>query len=202
MKMRVLVGAAALGASVVVSGLTSGCAQPPRGEPVGRADVYDTTPAERNSREILPAALAENSDQVAQHLAGDLQQIPELNGPDRATVVFGDIVNKTSIVPTSDFEAFRTRTRQKLMQSSYIRSKLNFIENRARLENLQDREMIGNGRKPMDPDRTFFLNGAMYRIARGATESVNLYELSWELTRASDGSIVWQSAPYEVKQVR
>jgi hypothetical protein len=198
MNTRALVG----GATLLSAALLSGCAQPPRGEPVGRADVYDTTPAERNSREILPAALAENSDQVAQHLAADMQQIPELNGADRATVVFGDIVNKTGIVPTTDFEAFRTRTRQKLMQSSYIRSRINFVENRARLENLQDRELVGSGRKPLDADRTFFLNGAMYRITRGNSESVNLYELSWELTRASDGSIVWSSAPYEIKQVR
>lgn len=195
----------AMGAGAVVvcaAAVLGGCAQPPKGEPVGRADVYDTTPAERNSRQILPAALAENSDQVAQHLAADMEQIPELNGADRATVVFGDIVNKTGIVPTSDFEAFRTRTRQKLMQSSYIRSRLNFVENRARLENLQDRELVGTGRKPLDPDRTFFLNGAMYRVTRGAGEDVNLYELSWELTRAGDGSIVWSSAPYEIKQVR
>ena len=133
----------------------------------------------------------------------DVAESPHLHsGADRATVVFGDIVNKTGIVPTSDFEAFRTRTRQKLMQSSYIRSRINFVENRARLENLQDRELVGSGRKPLDADRTFFLNGAMYRITRGNSESVNLYELSWELTRASDGSIVWSSAPYEIKQVR
>jgi hypothetical protein len=164
-------------------------------------DVYDTTPAERNSRQILPTALAENSDQVAQQLAGDLAMVPELSQGDRATVVFGDLLNKTGIVPTSDFEAFQRRTRQKLMQSSFVRTRINFIENRARLENLQDRELIGTGRKPMDPERTFFLNGAMYRVTRGSAEQLNLYELSWELTRASDGSIVWSSAPYEIKQL-
>mgnify|MGYP000998735308 CR=1 FL=1 len=200
-----------LASLVLATGLAaalSGCAAPPQGEPTGRADVYDTTPAERADRQILPSALAENSDQVAEQLAADLSSIPELSQY-RCTVVFGDLANKTGIVPTTDFEAFRQRTRQKLMQSRLVNNNIRFIENRARFESLQTKENIGSGgtdsdaaRNVRNPEYTFFLNGSMYRVSRGANESVNLYEIAWELMRASDGSLVWSSAPYEIKQIR
>jgi len=188
--------------------LCSGCSAPPRGEPTGRADVYDTTPAERADRQILPSALAENSDQVAEQLAADLSNIPDMQQY-RCTVVFGDLENKTGIVPTSDFEAFRQRTRQKLMQSGLVNNNIRFIENRARFESLQNKENIGSGGTDSDlakavrnPEYTYFLNGNMYRVSRGSSESVNLYEISWQLMRASDGSLAWSSAPYEIKQIR
>ncbi len=194
--------------ALAVPSFFAGCSAPPRGEPTGRADVYDTTPAEKYDRQILPSALAENSDQVAEQLAADLSGLPELQ-QFRVTVVFGDLANKTGIVPTSDFEAFRQRTRQKLMQSPMVNNNIRFIENRARFESLQSKENIGTGGTDSDlakavrnPEHTYFLNGSMYRVSRGANESVNLYELAWELMRASDGSLVWSSAPYEVKQIR
>lgn len=193
----------------------AGCeAIPPAGSRGGRVEVTDTTAAEQNSRQVLPTALIEFSDQVTQQLVEDMRQIPELNGPYRATIVFGDINNKTGIVNTADFEGFRNRVRQKLMQSRTVLTNVRFVENRARMEALRAREggggqdllQQGTGSAaagdPLNPQYTFFLNGDMYRITRGAQEDVNLYQLSFNLTNMQSGELIWTNSPYEIKQVR
>jgi hypothetical protein len=190
----------------LVAGLLVGCSsQPPRGENTGRVEVTDNTPAEKSSREVQLTAQHEFSDRVAQQLAADLQQIPALMDHGfRNTVVFGDIVNKTGVVPTSEFEAFRMRIRGKLMQSQHTLRHIRFIENRARLDDLRRREGatgLQSGAE-FDPRYTFFLNGEMYRATRGAYEEVNEYLMSYTLTNMATGEIVWQNVPYEVKQVR
>jgi hypothetical protein len=198
---------------VVLAGVAvlGGCAQPPRGEHNGRVEVTDTTPAEKYSREVQITAQHEFSDQVAQQLAADLSTIPELNQGYRVTVVFGDIVNKTGVVPTSEFEAFRTRIRSKLMQSQNVLKNVRFIENRARLDALRQREMGGGGdilqegaksASTLNPKYTYFLNGEMYRAVRGQAEEVNAYYMTYNLMSAEDGTLVWESNQYSVKQVR
>jgi hypothetical protein len=201
--LKAVCGAALLAAVV------GGCSSPPRGEPTGRVEVTDTTPAERASREVQITAQHEFSDRVAQQLAADLQQIPALTEHGfRNTVVFGDIVNKTGVVPTSEFEGFRMRVRGKLMQSQHVLRNIRFVESRARLDDLRRREGTGGtGEAPrsgaqFDPRYTFFLNGEMYRATRGAYEEVNEYLMAYTLTNMDTGEIVWQNVPYEVKQVR
>src|SRR3954465_3112376 len=80
----------------------AGCAHPvpPRGENPGRVEVTDTTHAEKYDPQVQQTALHEFSDLVAQQLAADLQSVFGANQQYRVTVVFGDIVNKTGIVPT------------------------------------------------------------------------------------------------------
>jgi hypothetical protein len=192
-------------AGIAVAGVLGGCAHPPRGENPGRVEVTDTTPAERASPQVQLTAQHEFSDRVAQQLAADLASIPSFQEGYRVTVVFGDIVNKTGIVPTSDFEAFRTRIRQKLMQSQMVLKNIRFVENRARLDSLrrmEEGEGVG-GRTPLQLKYTYFLNGEMYRSNRqGAGMDVNEYLMSYNLVNADSGEIVWTNAPYEVKQVR
>jgi PBP1b-binding outer membrane lipoprotein LpoB len=201
-------------ASMVGILVLAGCAQPPRGENNGRVEVTDTTPAERSSAQVQLTAQHEFSDRVAQQLAADLSQIPALNGQYRSTVVFGDIVNKTGIVPTTDFEAFRTRIRGKLMQSQSVLKNIRFVENKARVNDLIRREGEGGGdvlqegagtqgRAALNPKYTYFLNGEMYRSNRtGGGQDVNEYLMSYNLTNMETGEIIWQNEPYEVKQVR
>jgi PBP1b-binding outer membrane lipoprotein LpoB len=205
-----LLGAGML-SMVVVGGV--GCS-PPKGENNGRVEVTDTTPAERQSAQVQLTAQHEFSDKIAQQLAADLHQVPALNGEYRATVVFGDIVNKTGIVPTSDFEAFRTRIRGKLMQSQNVLKNVRFVENKARVDDLIRREGGGKGdvlqegqgsgqRAALNPKYTYFLNGEMYRSNRtGGKQEVNEYLMSYNLTSMDTGEIIWQNEPYEVKQVR
>jgi PBP1b-binding outer membrane lipoprotein LpoB len=198
----------ALGALALV--VFTGC-QPPPGDTGGRVDVTRTTPAERRDARVNTASLFEFSDQVAQQLASDLAAVPELNDQYRATIVFGDIVNKTGIVSTNDFEAFRTRIRGRLMQSRNVLKNVQFVENKARADDLIRRETGSSGdllqegtrqeRAPLNADYTYFLNGNMYRVERGGN-TVNTYLMNFELTHMKTGAIIWTNEPYEVKQVR
>lgn len=185
------------------AGMLVACS-PPRGEQTRRVETTDTTRAERQSPLVQPAALVEFSDQVAQQLVEDFIALPEFNSSQRVNVVFGDIVNKTQIVPTSDFEAFRTRVRQKLINSNVARARIRWIESRAKMEELRQIELGGEeGRSgqttPLNPGMTYFLNGEMYRVARGGTD-VNLYMMSFNLSNAQTREMIWTNIPYEVKQ--
>lgn len=200
-----------LGASVVVA--LTGCSSPPRGQDNYRVEATDTTRAERNSPQVTVTELTEFSDQVVAQLTEDLKTVPELNQGYRATIVYGDMVNKTGIVSTTDFEAFRSRIRQKLLQSRMVLQNVRFVEDRAKLEALQNREFggsrdvlqegsrSGQGRQ-LNADYTFFLNGEFYRVNRdGRTEQSNYYGLSFNLMRANDGEVIWTNSPYESKRV-
>ncbi|CAG0996606.1 hypothetical protein PHYC_02603 [Phycisphaerales bacterium] len=191
---------AALGAAVL-----SACNAPPKGEQTRRVEISDTTKAERRSAQVQPAALVEFSDQVAQQLVADITALPEFNSGQRVSVVFGDIVNKTQIVPTSDFEAFRNRVRQKLINSSVARSRIRWIESRARMEELRQQELGGTEgatgqTTPLNPGMTYFLNGEMYRVNREGKEGVHLYMMNFNLSNAQSREMIWQNVPYEIKQ--
>lgn len=189
------------------------CQMAPSGDTGGRVDPSRTTPAERNDARVLPSALFEFGDGVAQQLVSDMKDIPELNGEYRATVVFGDINNKTGIVSTNDFEAFRTRIRGQLMQSRTVLKNVRFVESRARVNDLIRRETGSGGggdllqegtrkeRTELNAAYTYFLNGDMYRVERGGN-AVNLYMMNFNLTNMESGEVIWTNTPYEVKQAR
>jgi PBP1b-binding outer membrane lipoprotein LpoB len=210
MDMALQRGQAVACAAGLAGVLVLGGCQPPRGDGGGRVEVTDTTRAERNDARVLPSALFESSDMISQQLASDLKGVPELNGQYRATVVFGDIVNKTGIVSTTDFEAFRTRIRQQLMQSQNVLRNVRFVEMKQRIDPLIQRETSKNSdllqegtrpeRKDLNPAYTYFLNGEMYRVERGGS-SVNTYLMSYNLTNMETGEIIWTNAPYEIKQI-
>lgn len=205
--MRIQRVGVAMMLGVVAAGL--GACSPPKGEQTRRVEITDTTRAERRSAQVQPAALVEFSDQVAQQLTEDLIALPEFNTNARVNVVFGDIVNKTGIVPTSDFEAFRTRIRQKLLQSNVVRNRIRWIESRQKVEDLRRKELGGagsdvnqsgaNGPSPLAAEATYFLDGEMYRVVRG-DDAVNLYMMSFNLSNAQSREMVWTNSPYEVKQ--
>lgn len=200
------------GVSLCAISVFLGACSPPKGEQTRRVEVSDTTKAERRSAQVQPAALVEFSDQVAQQLAEDLAALPEFNNGYRSTVVFGDIDNKTGIVPTTDFQAFRTRVRQKLLQSTVVRNRIRWVESLGKVEDLRNKELGGNqrgdvlqegqpttGTTPLNAQYTYFLDGEMYRVDRG-NGGVNLYMLSFNLTNAQTREVVWTNSPYEVKQ--
>ncbi len=199
-----------IGCSLISLVTLTGC-QPPRGDGGGRADPSGTTRAERFDARVTPASMFEHSDAVAQQLADDLKNVPALNSDYRATIVFGDIKNNTGIVSTTDFEAFRTRIRQRLMQSQNVLRNVRFVEMKQRIDPLIQRETSKNSdllqegnrpeRKDLNPAYTYFLNGEMYRVERGGG-STNLYMMGYNLVSMETGEIVWENTPYEVKQVR
>jgi len=179
-----------------------GCAQPPRGSTGGRIDMGKTTDAERASPRILPGALIEFSDQVAQELAQDLAEVRTIrDAPSRCTIIVGDINNKTQIVSSDEFEMTRSRIRNNLLQSQYVTDRLKFVENRARIDQLRQREMVLPQEGPVgpdayDPQTTYALNGDFYRVHRG---NVNQYYMEFQLVHFASNEIVF-SERYEVKQ--
>lgn len=197
--------------AVVGAAMVLGACQPLPGSTGGRVDPVGTTRAEASDPQVLPSALFEFSDRVSEQLARDLRGIRDLQGDQKLTIVFGDIRNRTGIVPTSDFEAFQTRVRGRLMQSGVVRDNVRFVEVRERVDDLIQRETGTAGRKQarsegrylerseLDPATTYFLNGDMFRVDRGG-ERVNLYLLNYTLVNMQDGAIVWQNTPYEIKQ--
>ncbi|NOS99915.1 MAG: hypothetical protein HOP29_04750, partial [Phycisphaerales bacterium] len=174
-----------------------------------RVSVHEVTPGERESGQMHTGDLASASDAVAQQLAGDVARIvdQEAQGK-RAVIKFGDIMNKSGTMPTTDFEAFIGRIRSKLMQSGHVYANVKFVDTRARIEGLNERESGGANDDPLQegrgssgavsetkPEFVFYLNVNVYGIHRGGT---HFYSVTIELTRASDGAIVF-SKDYEVK---
>lgn len=195
-----------LPALLLVAGL--GCQQSvPRGSTSGRIDPSITTDAERSDARILPVGLMEFSDQVAQQLAQDLADLPELGGQGvRATVILGDINNKTQIVASDEFEMARSRIRNSLLSSKYVRGRISWVENRARLASLAAREGVGTVNNPAgpnayDPRHTFTLNMDVYRLGRGQNNQVNQYYLEAQIVSFQTNEIIF-SDRYEIKQQR
>ncbi len=196
----------ALAASIALS--AGACNSPPSGDSSGRVSPGTTTAAESRSRAIPPASLIEASDKVAQELARDIKRVAEeVGGGYRITIVFGHIENKTQgEVGTQEFEMVRDRIQSRLNQSELFRDNVRFVETRASIEELRQRErgtprdLLQEGRatgvSQAPPEYMLFLNGSMYGIFRGST---NLYYLKFELTRESDGEKVF-SSDYEVKR--
>ena len=179
-------------------GLLAGC-NPPRGTTSGRVDPSISTPAEVRDPRVLPVSLSEFSDQVAMEIAQDLGKRQLAPAGQRATIILGDINNKTQIVSSRDFEYVRSKTRNSLLKSEFVRGKVMWVENRARLAQLAAREGVGTVENPAgppayDPRYTYTLNGDMFRISRGTT---NLYWMEYQLVNFSTNEIVFSSATEE-----
>jgi hypothetical protein len=191
-------------AGLLTAGSVACKSEPPRGSNSGRIDPSITTDAEINDARILPVSLMEFSDQVAQQVAQDIGEMPEIApGGARSTIILGDINNKTTIVSSDEFELARARIRNTLLSSKYVRGKVAWVENRARLASLAAREGVGTASNPAGPDaydprNTFTLNMDVYRINRGR---VNQYYVEAQIVSFSSNEIIL-SKRYEVKQVR
>jgi hypothetical protein len=200
--MKQVAGWMAAGLSVAL--LLGGCASasPPRGNSGGRVPLGDSTRAEEGSRLVTTQELSEFRDESAQRFAEEILTLDEFQGP-KSPIVFGDIVNKTGLVPTSDFEAFRTGLRDRLLNSKVLRQRVRWIESRARWEDLRAKELddkdAGSTDRNLNPENTYFLNAEMYRVARGGDE-VQMYSLTFNLMRASDSEILINKT-YESKRI-
>lgn len=200
----------ALTAALMSSFTLVACQEPPRGDDGGRVSVGSTTPGEAGSGLMRTSDLVTASDDVALALAQDVDQMvtQDFSGQ-RVTVVFGDLMNKTSRMSTTDFEFVRDRIKSKLMDSRLVRDNARFVENRSRRESLRQRELgqtsdqkVGHTSDLPQPavneDYFLFLNGNMYSVDRPDTR---LYYMKFELMRSSTGETVF-SKDYEVKYGR
>ncbi len=181
----------------------------PDSEHRGRVEVSETTKGEQTSNQVFPAALVEFADQVAADLPQKIAQIPELRTGDRATVLVGDINNKTYVVSSNDFEMVRSRIRNSVLQSDFVRSNVVFVENRARMGAVAQREGVGinpntgtTGPGSYDPQTTWALNGDFYRIHRDTDKGdSNQYYMEFQLVNFATNQIV-ALPKYELKQWR
>ena len=187
----------------------AGCSSTP-----GRRPVGETTDAERRSAQQQPTSLTEFREQVPAELLQQLWELPEISEiPGPVTILMGDINNKTGIVSTNDYEYVTSGIRSRLINSRMAREKLHFVEQRARVERLAERERVAtnpppgasavewNGNVYFVPDyaasRTFALNMDVYRIGRGDT---NLYSMEAQLVSLATNRIIF-SNEYQMKQV-
>ncbi len=186
---------------------TTGCQSPPSGDTGGRVPIGTTTSGEAGSGLMRSDDLIEASDRIATALTADISRIVERDfAGAKVTVTFGDINNKTSKMPTTDFEFVRDRIKTRVLNSDLALEGLRIVENRARREQLREREQTSGGymdggprKQPKINEEAFvFLNGDMYSVDRPGTR---LYYLKFELMRASDGETVF-SKDYEIKYQR
>lgn len=205
METRLLRGLRMTGLLATVAGVllaSGGCASnnPPRGTPSGRVDVGHSTPAEAGDVRVLPADYMEFSDQLASALVADLPTVPAFSqGGVRSTIVYGDIMNKTGNISSAEFELVREKMKNRLMQSQTFRQNFRFLISKAQLEELRAMETGPAGAAVgdrIDQTTTYFLNGTMYRVARGDT---SLYLMTFQLVSFTTGEIVW-TKDYESKR--
>jgi hypothetical protein len=192
--------------ALALTAAMTACDNPPSGARGSRVDPGITTKAERQSAKITPVSLVEFSDQASQRLAQDIGAMPEIRGLNdagkRATIVIGDINNKTGVVSSNDFEMMRSRMRQNLLTSNYARDRMKFVTERARTAAIRERERIGSNENNAEPanydaDSTFILLTDVYRVARGNT---NRYYMEFQLTAAASNEIIW-SDRYEMGKI-
>ncbi|QOI99771.1 MAG: hypothetical protein HRU70_04450 [Phycisphaeraceae bacterium] len=197
MKNRMMILA---GASAAIA-LFAGCAAQ-QGSDGGRIPSSESTRAERRSDQVTIQNLDEFADFVAQSVVLDLKDVPEISqSPKRATVIFGDIVNKTGNVPTTDLEAIRRRINQRVARSDVFREKARWVAERRAVESARAKEgplegsvVVDQGQTIFDPYHTYYLNFEVFRLNRG---NVNDYKMSCTLMRHSDGTEVWVSPVYD-----
>ncbi|MFP4145364.1 MAG: hypothetical protein ACLFV3_09485 [Phycisphaeraceae bacterium] len=204
MRQPALTALTALSLLILVAAV--GC-QPPKGQSSGRIGVTTTTESETETEQLLPVTLIEFSDQFPQRLLQDLREEPDLQAIDgQATIVLGDINNKTSLVSSTEFEILMRRIRNNLLRSDIARGQFNFVADRSRLRRLAQRERVAtdDGRVAdagaYDPQNTYVLLGDFYRIRRGGDEDTNYYYMEVQLVSFATNEIVFSDV-YESKQV-
>lgn len=200
-----------LTAALVVPFVLTGCSQ----KYVGRVPVDETTPGEARNPRQLPTTLTEFSRLVPEDLLAQLPDLPEIrdrNGP--VVILLGDVINKTGVTPTADYEYVVSGIRSRLINSRAGRDRLVFVERRNRLENQAARERVAsdpvvrddgviewNGGRYFVPDynaaNTYVLNMDVYRVGRGDT---GLYAMEVHLDSFATNRIVFSNR-YEMKQI-
>lgn len=182
-----------------------------------RVPVGETTRPELDDKRQLPVSLAEFREAAS---ADILQKLPTMRGvsdsPGRATILLGDINNKTNNMSTNDYEYVVSGIRSNLIRSQAARDKLKFVEARRRLENIASKERVATAPAPTEakgeevawgggsyyvPDydarSTYGLFMDVYEIRRGKTA---LYYMEVMIVSFADNEIV-DSFKTETKQV-
>lgn len=182
-----------------------------------RVPVGETTRPELDDPRQLPVSLLEFQESAAADL---LQALPTVRGisdsPERATILLGDINNKTSSMSTNDYEYVVSGVRSRLIRANASRDKLKFVEARRRVENIASKERVATAPAPpaakgeeiawgggsyyvpdYDAGSTYGLFLDVYEIRRNKT---GLYYIEAQLVSFATNEIVY-SYRSETKQV-
>jgi len=180
-----------------------GCETTPSvvGSQGGRIDPYQTTKADRRSSRASIPALLEFCDQVAEDLAVQLADIPEIVDAEfRQVLELGSIDNKTR-TPTTDFMQIQRRLRSKLLKSRLIRNQFKVVESRRRMnrelsrvqgqeEDLLQERTSPQGTAQYDAGMTYVLQADFYESNRGDRRH---YYFNFKLTNLQTREIVFDS---------
>lgn len=167
----------------------------------GRIDPYRTTKADRRSDRASIPSLLQFCDQVAEDLAAQLADLPEITDAQyRQVLELGSIDNKTR-TPTTDFMQIQRRLRSKLLKSRLIRDHFKVVESRQRMdrelsrvqgeeEDLLQENTSPPGTDSYDAGITYVLQGDFYESTRGDRRQ---YYLNFKLTNLRTREIVFDS---------
>jgi hypothetical protein len=182
----------------------SACNTPPqnRGESGYRMDPTHDSPGEMDSTDLRSADLVNATDAMARDIA---QRLDIVSAQSKPRIVVGRIENKTSM-PYQNYQVFLARLRTQL-QSSGARHGLEFIAERARMEDARNTEYGPGTEDAADTYASradYMLTCEVYDLPSGYT---NYYLLDYQLIQLRDaatgpdvgsGTIVWENS-YEVK---
>jgi len=189
---------------VLACGLTSGGCQStaePIGTRAGRIDPYQSTKADRRSRRASIPAMLAFSDQVAEDLAIQLADIPQIaEAQQRQILELGSIDNKTR-TPTTDFMQIQRRLRSKLIKSQLVRDRFKIVESRQRMDQelarvqgpqeIEPQESTSpQGTTRYDAATTYVLQGDFYESIRGPRRQ---YYFNFKLTNLQTREIIFDS---------
>ncbi len=196
--LRATVSSAAAAACALAStAALCGCQTPPPpvGDRGGRMSPYNTTRQDRISTDANAPDLFSFGDTVAESLALEISQIPEINeSPTRVVIEFGTINNRTR-TPTGDFELIQRRLRNTLQRSRHLRKYAIFVESRHRMER-ETRNVMGHvpgqeGPARYDPSITYVLQGDFHEIRRGESRR---YYFDFQLTNLASRVTVFSDS--------
>ena len=181
-----------------ITGLGIGCT--PDGTTGGRIDPYRTTDADRRSSRASMPSMLEFSDEVAQSLAYDLVNIPEIQqSPEKVVLELGDLQNNTT-TPYSDFMLIQRRVQNQLLSSDVIRNQFILVEGPARMDVEKQRVTADSTSSARyEAGKTYMLMGDFFESNRGS--DVRRYYFNFKLVNLQTRQIVFVH-DYDLGQVR
>lgn len=170
-----------------------------RGQSGYRMDPTRDAASELHTGTLRSADLISATDSMAQDIAGNLDVTNRASPP---RIVVGRIENRTSR-PHRNYQVFLTRLRAQLM-SSGARHGLEFIRDRAFVEQQRDRELGRGSAAGYESRADYVLTCEIWDMPSGGTQ---YFLLDYQLVQLREaktgpdlgaGAIVWENT-YEVK---
>ncbi|MEO0476515.1 MAG: hypothetical protein AAF085_11185 [Planctomycetota bacterium] len=155
-----------------------------------RVPIGETTRPELDDARQLPVSLIEFREAAS---ADIMQALPTARGisdnPARATILLGDINNKTTSMSTNDYEYVVSGIRSNLIRSRAAGDKLKFVETRRRVENIAANERVATGPAPVaaQGEEIKWGGGSYYVPDYDASTTYGMFMDVYEIRRSKAG---------------